>query len=143
MCSFSFLTWGQAFEKLSPTKGTVKFGGADDFNLLLGTKQRDLMQTATHDTAYISSRYKSGPYLIFDCERGNYACVHKDGYQFCKDLRIDSLHKKYKVLSCAPLKKFSHYQFCIKRQKELVDFPVKKYFCMNSMMIEELLNFQR
>lgn len=119
-------------------EGKSRFGGQGDFDLLLGTKQRDLVQAATHDTLYISTFYKSGPYLIFDCEKGNYACVHKDGYQFCKDLRKSSIDKRHRVLACAPLKKFDRFQFCIERQKELVDFPIEKYFCMAQGMVGEI-----
>lgn len=118
-------------------KKKLGFGGKDAFDLLLGTKDRDLMQAQTHDTKFISEVYRSGNFLIYDCVRGNYACVNKDGFEYCKSVREESLKEGDKILSCAPLKKFNRYQFCIEQQKVLVDYPVDKLFCIRKDVIDQ------
>jgi hypothetical protein len=111
-----------------------------DFDMLIGARQREWVKLMknNNENKFISKCYKRGPYLVYDCERGNYACVDKDGFQLCKDFREQSIIKKNKVLSCAPLKKFDQLKLCIKKQKELVDFPVKKYFCLTEQILRNI-----
>lgn len=128
---------GEATKEKKREAQKLGFGGKDAFDLLLGAKDRELMQAKTHNTKYISDIYRSGNYLIFDCEGGHYACVNKDGFEYCRSLRSESLAEGNKVVSCAPLKKFSRYQFCVEKQKNLVDYPVDKLFCIRRDVIDQ------
>ncbi len=123
------------------------FGHAEDFGLLLNSEQRDKMQGELQERSkqsfYISAVYRSGNFLIYDCTKGHYACVHKDSFQFCKDIRQESINKRHKVLQCAPLKQFEVYNDCLVRQRELVDFPVEKYFCISSDVLDDILMPQK
>ncbi len=123
----------------SPKEHKVKLGGQDDFDLLLGAQKRKELQSISkiNDASYISNIYRRGPFLIYDCERGYYACVNKDGFNYCKDIRNDSRKKRYRILSCAPLKKFEVKKDCIAVQKKLVDYPVNKFFCFSEKILEE------
>ena len=60
----------------------------ENLGLILNTKARDKMhgelQIVSEKSFYISNLYRSGSYLIYDCQKGYYACVNKDSFEFCE-----------------------------------------------------------
>lgn len=77
----------------------------------------------------IDWKYKAGDYLIYDCDRGHYACVDKDGYTNCDEERKYALEVKAKIYPCAPLKKFTDKKECIQKQYEILAINANKRFC--------------
>lgn len=77
----------------------------------------------------INWKYKAGEYLIYDCERGYYACVDKDANESCLKDRNLALEKKEKNLKCAPLKKFQNKKSCVIEDYKVVDINAFRRFC--------------
>ena len=74
-------------------------------------------------------KYSAGDYLIFDCERGHYACVNEEGNTNCVEERNFVLEKKAKFYPCAPLGKFASKRSCIENSYKIVDINAPRRFC--------------
>ncbi|MGZ3808359.1 MAG: hypothetical protein ACXVCE_09750 [Bacteriovorax sp.] len=77
----------------------------------------------------IDWKYQAGNYLIYDCERGHYACVSKDGDENCREERNFAIEKKATSYPCAPLKKFADKKLCVQENYKVVDRNAIKRFC--------------
>ena len=74
-------------------------------------------------------KYRAGQYLIYDCDRGHYACINKTGLDNCVEERNYAIAIKAKSLKCAPLKNFTNKKECIEKSYKLVDIGAIKRFC--------------
>jgi len=83
-----------------------------------------------HKSVQISIGYFSGEYLIYDCKKGNFACVDEENYEDCKEARAHSIKIAELQLPCAPLKKFPHFDDCEAAQYQQIESPKKKEFCL-------------
>ena len=77
----------------------------------------------------ISSRYKAGPFLIYDCRDQFYACVDSDGDDSCRDVRDESIKNKENRYPCAPLRKFQDKEACLVKNYEVIESVAFKRFC--------------
>jgi len=82
-----------------------------------------------HKSMQISIGYFSGEYLIYDCIKGNFACVDADSFEDCQEARAFSIKISQSILPCAPLKKYPHFDDCEKAQYKEIESPKKKEFC--------------
>ena len=77
----------------------------------------------------INEFYKAGSFLIYDCYRGYYTCVDEDGFNKCRDKRLEDTKLKLKDYSCAPLKKLPTNKECAYKNYEVIEANAKKRFC--------------
>jgi sorbitol-specific phosphotransferase system component IIBC len=77
----------------------------------------------------INSIYKSGSFLIYNCENEYYACVDEDSFKLCSDKRKDSIGKKEKFYPCAPIYKYPNKIKCAEKNYEVIESLAKKRFC--------------
>ncbi len=82
-----------------------------------------------HKSIQISKAFFSGEYLIYDCQKGFFACVDEFGFQDCQAARDHSIEVGKKNLPCAPLKKFPYFEDCENAQKKEIESPKQKVFC--------------
>ncbi|MBI2521189.1 MAG: hypothetical protein HYV97_12250 [Bdellovibrio sp.] len=79
----------------------------------------------------ISRKYSEGEFLIYDCQSRHFACVDEASYQRCKSERKTGLDTKAsRVLPCAPLKFFSKFADCTKKQYVLQHRRHNKSMCL-------------
>jgi hypothetical protein len=94
-------------------------------------KQKEFLEEYYESsTLRISKEYRSGIYLIYDCEGRFYACVNSQSFEYCKEKRARSKEKKRKLMACAPLKKFDTGPACIETLYKTIHNPVDKAFCL-------------
>ena len=86
-------------------------------------------QREPHKSVQISIGYFSGEYLIYDCWKGNFACVDAESFEDCQESRNHSIKISEFKLPCAPLKKFPHFDDCEEAQYKEIESPKKKVFC--------------
>lgn len=79
----------------------------------------------------ISSLWRAGEYLIFDCLEQSYICISKKSFKACGKRRAKSRKFKGPILSCAPLKKYKNYEACLKAQYLFIQSITDKRFCRN------------
>lgn len=77
----------------------------------------------------IDWKYHAGEFFIFDCERGHYACVDREGNGNCIEERNFAREKKLPHYPCAPLKKFPSKKECIEENYKIQDIGAQKRFC--------------
>lgn len=77
----------------------------------------------------ITTQFKAGSNLIYNCRDEHYACVDKDGLNLCQDIRDMSIKKKSQNLGCVIIEKFEEKDKCILRNYELQNRKIKKKFC--------------
>lgn len=87
---------------------------------------------------YMSDRYIKGPYLVYDCLGGHWACTGKEEFQRCAQERKDSLKMKDSKLKCAHFKKYSGYSDCVKKQMEMSQRGSRKSFCLDPELRQKL-----
>ncbi len=80
----------------------------------------------------ISSKWKRGRHLIYDCIDQAFICVDQEGFQNCQSDRdlyrtLDSLRPVDSF--CAPLKKFEKSPDCFLEQDRQITRYQKKIFC--------------
>jgi hypothetical protein len=77
----------------------------------------------------IDRKYYGGEYLIYNCEKGHFACVDSSSFLNCKNGRKLALENKKLILPCAPLEKFKDKILCVQKNYELVHLNAVKGFC--------------
>ena len=77
----------------------------------------------------IDWKYNAGEYLIYDCERRNYACVNMEGNANCIEERNFAIETKESSYPCAPLAKFSDKKSCVLKNYKIVDINALRRFC--------------
>ncbi|MFA6237545.1 MAG: hypothetical protein WC635_09485 [Bacteriovorax sp.] len=91
--------------------------------------KQEVLESSQRVDYQIDWKYKSGNYLIFDCERSHYACVTKDGDDNCREERNFAIEKKLPTYPCAPLRKFTTKATCMIKNYEVVDTQALRRFC--------------
>ncbi len=94
-----------------------------------GLAQDDEALSAKKANYQVNDNYKSGNFLIYNCESGYYSCVDQDGYTKCQEKRQLAMDKKKKTYPCAPLKKFQNKKLCGQKNYEVVESLAMKRFC--------------
>lgn len=79
----------------------------------------------------ISNKWFRGNYLIYDCDKGFYACVNNRSFIQCTDQRTIRIEERRPALGCAPLKRFDSQKECFKVQYAKMHNQVPKIFCVH------------
>ncbi|MDD0852284.1 hypothetical protein HBN50_04205 [Halobacteriovorax sp. GB3] len=77
----------------------------------------------------ISSEYRRGQFLIYDCKKKSFICVDKDSFELCKSKRLEMRELKSRHLSCAPLKDFKDQKVCFDNQLDNIYRARIKTYC--------------
>ena len=77
----------------------------------------------------ISKNYGEGPYLIYNCRQGHWACVDKISFDGCVSMRRARLGTKELMLGCAPFEKFEDLNQCKSNQMKRVHISYFPYYC--------------
>lgn len=82
------------------------------------------------ERAYISKEFQRGNNLIYDCSGQYWACVNDPSFELCQEKR-NTVEKNNRItfLPCAPIKKFSKREDCIKEQYRQQHHNKKLSFC--------------
>ena len=87
----------------------------------------------------ISEKYLAGAFLIYDCEEKHWVCVLEEDYQVCEEKRKESVAKKDRQLSCAPIGEFPTKRSCFQRQLYMAGHAHGHRFCvLDEIKKEEL-----
>jgi hypothetical protein len=97
--------------------------------LLIFLQTSQAQQREPHKSVQISIGYFSGEYLIYDCIKGNFACVDAESFEDCQESRGHFIKISEPKLPCVPLKKFPHFEDCEVAQYKEIESPRKKEFC--------------
>lgn len=88
--------------------------------LNIGRREYDFAEDSK-DESPMNSKYLSGLYLIYDCPNHYFACVDRESFESCKELREKNIKfTKAKRQPCAPFKKFETRVDCLKEQYRLI-----------------------
>jgi hypothetical protein len=93
-------------------------------------KKRDVLQQKLEEPR-LSNKWFRGNYLIYDCDKGFFACVNNTSFEKCKYQRMKRKERREVGLACAPLKRFDTQKACFKVQYEKMHNQVPKLFCIN------------
>lgn len=86
-------------------------------------------QKASREEYRIDSRYRAGEFLIYDCRFQHFACVNKDSFDRCKELRALDKDNNNETYSCAGISKFENKEACVLKEYALQDQSILKKFC--------------
>jgi hypothetical protein len=78
------------------------------------------------------ARFYAGEYLIYDCKQRHFACVNKDGFEYCKLARKKTRIEGHSIYACAHLKSFDTLTNCLEKQYEFMHSLPSKFFCINT-----------
>jgi len=82
-------------------------------------------------------RFYAGEYLIYDCKKRHFACVNKNGFEYCRLARKKTKLERHSVYACAHLKSFQTLTNCLEKQYEMIHSLPSKLFCINTTPITE------
>ena len=77
----------------------------------------------------ITTKYRGGHYLIYDCKGSYYTCVNKDSYELCESERTKSKSLSEKIYRCAPLRMFKNKEECLQKNYQIIERVTLKKFC--------------
>jgi hypothetical protein len=77
----------------------------------------------------ISPFYRRGRFLIYDCEKGHFACVIRENFDECKKRRKKAIIWGKVKLPCAPLKTFKVRKECEKIHYKKLYQKLPKKIC--------------
>lgn len=83
----------------------------------------------------IDLKYRSGGYLIYDCEDQHFVCVDARGFGQCDVDRQESRERGRLILSCSPLKRFQSFELCLEELYRLMHQSTHKSICLNPKAI--------
>ena len=81
---------------------------------------------------WISTEFRQGNFLIYDCKKRHFTCVNDEGYLKCGNKREYSYKKRKLNLQCAPLKEYINQKRCFKAVYNMVHSIKSKKFCLNN-----------
>lgn len=93
-------------------------------------QQRSQVQKSREEPR-ISNKWFKGNYLIYDCDKGFFACVNSVSNTQCIEQRATRIEDRSPALGCAPLKRFSTQEDCFKVQYEKMHNQTAKVFCLH------------
>ncbi len=79
----------------------------------------------------ISNKWFQGNYLVYDCDKGFFACVNNTSYSLCSSQRTTRIEERNPALGCAPLKRFNTQEECFKVQYQKLHNQMPKLFCIH------------
>lgn len=83
------------------------------------------------EVEYVSDKYLSGPFLIYDCQQRHWACVSEENFKECTSLREDDLLNQGPYIhSCSPLGQFPTVRSCNQRILFLTTHQHGQRFCV-------------
>ena len=94
-----------------------------------GQTVKDIIAESRESNYQIDWKYKSGEYLIYDCERRHYACVNIDGDNNCREERKFAIETKAATYPCASLAKYKNKKLCVEKNYQVVDTTSLHRFC--------------
>lgn len=80
----------------------------------------------------ISSYYRRGSNLVYDCEDQHFACVDLESFQKCAKWRTKAFDLVEDFMPCAPLKKFSSGEECRRAHYKNIYAKIPKKFCIRT-----------
>jgi hypothetical protein len=86
----------------------------------------------------ISTHWKRGRHLIYDCVEKSYICVDREGYEQCERNRIFYKVKdplKTVDLFCSPLKSFEKSVDCFAEQDKHIVRHHERIFCQRELLV--------
>lgn len=117
-------------EKAEQEKAPKKAQKDSDKMTLEDEERRDEMLKRIEEPR-LSNKWFRGNYLIYDCDKGFYACVNRASFTECTDQRTIRIEERRPALGCAPLKRFDSQKECFKVQYEKMHNQVPKIFCVH------------
>ena len=84
---------------------------------------------------WISTEYREGSFLIYDCKGRHFTCVNQEGYSKCINLRKYSYDKRNLNLGCAPLKEYKKAKLCYNALYGMIHSIKSKKFCLNNRIL--------
>ena len=118
--------FGQQQDKEEKAKGKK-----DEDKMSLEDEQNRGEMQKNIEEPRLSNKWFRGNYLIYDCDKGFYACVNRPSFIKCTDQRTIRIEERRPALGCAPLKRFDSQKECFKVQYEKVHNQVPKLFCVH------------
>jgi len=79
----------------------------------------------------LSNKWFRGSNLIYDCQKGHYACVNEVSFYRCQRERQEDKEENRSGLRCSPFKNFKNQKECFKKQYEIIHNQLPKMFCIN------------
>ncbi len=91
---------------------------------------------------YLTDKYFSGPYLIYDCEERHWVCVSEENFNECQSLRNDD-SKKFEsyIHSCSPFGHFPTIESCNQRILFLTTHQHGQRFCVKEEWRSKNISF--
>ena len=79
------------------------------------------------EKAVISSLYRRGEYLIYDCVNKHFVCVIESNYERCREPQTKEI--VYDTNFCLKIKEFETQPDCFRAHEEFSDKTRMKFFC--------------
>lgn len=129
---FVFLL-GEVRVYAEPTNGGSDAEMKAVLDKLTGDEQQDKIQRAREEPR-ISSSYRRGEYLLYDCREKHFVCVNSTSFETCEERRKLAIKEKFREMPCAPLKKFKTQKECFDAHYAQIYGQKSKVFCLNSSL---------
>lgn len=89
----------------------------------------------------ISDDYIAGPFLIYNCKKGHWACVLEEYYTSCKEERAQDERENRTTSGCAPVAEFDVKFRCYQEQLRLVSNVDPAKLCVLTGWKEHSIRF--
>ncbi len=84
----------------------------------------------------LSSKYREGAHLVYDCQDLHYVCASDENSKKCAFLLKESLVRRQSLPDCMPIEDFSSFKECSAKQQYLIDHPIKGGVCRHFYQLE-------
>lgn len=103
------------------------------FSIVFSTygEEKKEKERKTHHMVQLSRFYRSGEYLLYDCNNRHFVCVDKTSFDECREKRNEAIDKRNFLLPCAPLKKLGHFEICVEVQYSKIYQMGNRDFCFS------------
>jgi hypothetical protein len=109
----------------------LSYGADENKNELAISYEKLKARKSNNSEFLISSEYRNGEHLIYDCKKRHFACVNDESFEYCQKKRKESFKLRYTHHTCVPLKKFKDQPSCFEKQIEIIGQIPNKNFCIN------------
>ena len=86
----------------------------------------------------ISTKYKQGKFLIYDCLDRHFVCVNDTSFKFCRSERDNTDRRLNVYLPCAPIKRFINLDLCLAELNLRIYEASDKRFCLSEPNINSI-----
>lgn len=83
------------------------------------------------DEPRLSNKWFRGESLIYDCEKGHFACVNEVSFYRCQRERQEDKEENRPNMRCSPFKTFKTQKACFEEQYKIIHNQLPKIFCIN------------